>query len=221
MLRLQSPQAECLWDEVLPAEVRELPEDLARIDRLLGDPALLEPIAEHWRSEALERGRDASSHGRPTIPMASYVRLMVIKHRSGWGYETLVSEVSDSLHLRRFCLLAIDVRVPRVHGPQADPPPGPRDRGPDHPRGDRQGGSRAPLLAPGRTDRLDRDRGRRALPLRRPACPARSASAGSPGSAPGRAPGPANQGAPRPLAGDRAPGAPDLTHDRAPLGRGS
>ena len=112
MLRLQGPQAECLWDEVLPAEVRELPEDLARIDRLLGDPALLEPIAEHWRSEALERGRDASAHGRPTIPMSSYVRLMVVKHRSGWGYEALLKEVSDSLHLRRFCLLAIDARVP-------------------------------------------------------------------------------------------------------------
>ena len=37
---------------------------------------------------------------------------MVIKQRSGWGYETLVREVSDSLHLRRFCLIAIDGRVP-------------------------------------------------------------------------------------------------------------
>ena len=112
MLRLQGPQAECLWDEVLPAEVRELPEDLARIDELLSDPALLEPIVEHWRSEAVERGRDVSAHGRPTIAMATYVRLMVVKHRCSWGYETLVREVSDSLHLRRFCLLAIDARVP-------------------------------------------------------------------------------------------------------------
>ena len=32
MLRLQGPQVECLWDEVLPSEVRELPEDLAKID---------------------------------------------------------------------------------------------------------------------------------------------------------------------------------------------
>ncbi|MGH2741831.1 MAG: transposase, partial [Thermoleophilaceae bacterium] len=112
MLRMQGPQAECLWDEVLPPEVRELPADLARIDELLSDPALLEPIAQHWRSEAVERGRNASAHGRPTIAMASYVRLMVVKHRSGWGYETLVKEVSDSLHLRRFCLLAIDARVP-------------------------------------------------------------------------------------------------------------
>jgi IS5 family transposase len=37
---------------------------------------------------------------------------MVIKHRTGWGYETLVREVSDSLHLRRFCLIALGQRVP-------------------------------------------------------------------------------------------------------------
>ena len=37
---------------------------------------------------------------------------MVIRQRTGWGYETLVREVSDSLHLRRFCLIGIDRRVP-------------------------------------------------------------------------------------------------------------
>ncbi len=40
------------------------------------------------------------------------MRLMVIKSRTGWGYETLVREVSDSLHLRRFCLIALGERVP-------------------------------------------------------------------------------------------------------------
>jgi IS5 family transposase len=40
------------------------------------------------------------------------VRLMVVKQRSGWGYETLVREVSDLLHLRRFCLIRIDERLP-------------------------------------------------------------------------------------------------------------
>ncbi len=39
---------ECLWDEVLPVGVRELPEELARIDALLGDPGLLAPIAARW-----------------------------------------------------------------------------------------------------------------------------------------------------------------------------
>ena len=98
-------QVESLFDEALPIEVRELPVDLARLDELLSDPALLAPIAERWETEARERGR-------PTIAMALFVRLMVVKQRTGWGYETLVREVSDSLHLRRFCLIALSERVP-------------------------------------------------------------------------------------------------------------
>jgi IS5 family transposase len=112
VLRLAAGQVESLWDEVLPVEVRELPEDLKRIDALLSDPGLLAPISAHWQAEAEASGRSAAGHGRPTIAMETYVRLMVIKQRSGWGYETLVREVSDSLHLRRFCLIAIDRRVP-------------------------------------------------------------------------------------------------------------
>ena len=33
------------WDEMLPVEIRELPEDLARLDRVLSDDLLLFPIA--------------------------------------------------------------------------------------------------------------------------------------------------------------------------------
>jgi hypothetical protein len=44
--------------------------------------------------------------------MTTLMRLMVVKQRSGWGYETLVREVSDSLHLRRFCRIALTERVP-------------------------------------------------------------------------------------------------------------
>jgi transposase, IS5 family len=105
VLRLVGVQVESLFDEALPVEVRELPQDLARLDGLLSDPALLAPIAERWETEARERGR-------PTIAMALFVRLMVIKQRTGWGYETLVREVSDSLHLRRFCGLSLTASVP-------------------------------------------------------------------------------------------------------------
>lgn len=112
MLRLQGGQVESLWDEVVPERLRELPEDLARIDALLRDEALLAPIEAHWDREAAARGRSAKGHGRPTIAMQTYVRLMVVKHRYGWGYETLMREVSDSLHLRRFCLIPIDEEVP-------------------------------------------------------------------------------------------------------------
>jgi transposase, IS5 family len=38
--------------------------------------------------------------------------LMVLKQRYRWGYRTLVSEVSDSIHLRRFCRIALSERVP-------------------------------------------------------------------------------------------------------------
>jgi IS5 family transposase len=105
MLRLWGGQVESLFDLGLPVEVRELPADLAGLDRLLSDPALLEPVERAW--DAAARG-----HGRPTIPMTTLMRLMVVKQRSGWGYETLVREVSDSLHLRRFCRIALTERVP-------------------------------------------------------------------------------------------------------------
>src|SRR3954469_15453230 len=105
MLRLVGEQVESLFDEALPIAVRELPGDLARLDVLLGDPALLAPIQQRWEIAARERGR-------PTIAMALFVRLMVIKQRTGWGYETLVREVSDSLHLRRFCGLSLTASVP-------------------------------------------------------------------------------------------------------------
>jgi transposase, IS5 family len=105
MLRLVGPQVECLFDLALPVEVPELPADLAAIDALLIDRALLEPVAAAWDARALE-------FGRPSVPIDRYVRLMVIKTRTGWGYETLVREVSDSLHLRRFCRIALTERVP-------------------------------------------------------------------------------------------------------------
>jgi IS5 family transposase len=112
MLTLRAPQAETLWDEVLPIEAKELPEDLARLDEVLDDPELLRPIAERWRAEVEETGRAVLTDGRPTIAMETYVRLMVTKQRAGWGYETLVKEISDSIHLRRFCLIALHERVP-------------------------------------------------------------------------------------------------------------
>src|SRR5271155_1586688 len=102
MLTLVAGQVESLWDEALPVCVRELPEDLAGLDRLLSDPALLVPISA---------GGGAGACGRPTIAMETYVRLMLLKQRHGWGYRTLLGEVSDSIHLRRFCRIALSERV--------------------------------------------------------------------------------------------------------------
>jgi IS5 family transposase len=112
VLRLWSDWAESLWDEALPVEVRELPDDLAALDRLLSDPDVLAPLVADWRREVLETGRAVLSDGRPTIAMETYVRLMVLRQRYRWGYRTLVAEVSDSIHLRRFCRIALSERVP-------------------------------------------------------------------------------------------------------------
>ena len=112
MLTLLADQPECLWDDALPIEVRQLPEDLAVLDVLLSDPEVLWPLVELWRREFQETGRLVLTEGRPTIPLETFVRLMVLKQRYRWGYRTLVAEVSDSIHLRRFCRISLSERVP-------------------------------------------------------------------------------------------------------------
>lgn len=113
MLRL-SPAAErdTIWDALLPPGVAILPPDLRAADALLSEATLLAPFERLWRERDAAAGTRARSQGRPTIAMATYVRLMVLKARTGWGYATLVREVSDSFHLRRFCLIALGDPVP-------------------------------------------------------------------------------------------------------------
>ena len=112
MLTLWAPQTESLWDESLPVEVKELPTDLAELDRVLSDPELMMVLLERWRQEVLDTGRAVLTDGRPTIAMETYVRLMVLKARYRWGYRSLMAEVSDSIHLRRFCRIPLTERVP-------------------------------------------------------------------------------------------------------------
>ena len=107
MLRTESGQTGSLFDLVLPEPLRDLPADLAAIDELLKDDQILTPFRTHWDEEVKAGLISSSRRGRPTIAMATYVRLMMLKHRYGWGYEVLVREVSDSLHLRRFCGIAL------------------------------------------------------------------------------------------------------------------
>jgi transposase, IS5 family len=105
VLRLSGGQVESLFDLGLPVQVAELPADLAALDAVMAAPGLLAPIEVSWDA-------DAVGFGRPTVPIDRFVRLMIIKTRSGWGYETLVREVSDSPHLRRFCRIGLWDRVP-------------------------------------------------------------------------------------------------------------
>ncbi|HXM58580.1 MAG TPA: transposase [Candidatus Dormibacteraeota bacterium] len=105
MLTRQAGQVETVWDELFPEFVRTLPDDLARLDQVLDAPAVLKKFEQHW-------GRANLNVGRPSIPMATYLRLMALKHRNGLGYERLVGQVADSFHLRRFCRISIVADVP-------------------------------------------------------------------------------------------------------------
>ena len=105
MLTRQAEQVDTIWDSLFPEFVRELPEDLAQLDQVLDNPRLLKQFELHW-------GRANLNVGRPSIPMATYVRLMTLKHRHGWGYDRLVRQVADSFHLRRFCRISIVAEVP-------------------------------------------------------------------------------------------------------------
>ena len=164
MLVLSGGQCESLFDLGLPVEVCELPADLAALDVLLDDRALLAPIEAAWAAEHRDRGR-------PSIAMDRFVRLMVIKARSGgWGYETLVREVSDSLHLRRFCRIALTDRVPdestirklvKRLGPEVIDEITMRGAAARNQRR-----SRAAVCRSRRADRLDRGRVRHPLPDR-------------------------------------------------------
>ena len=90
------------WESSLPPEVLRLPEELARVDALLDDPAFLAPFAPYFHPVPV----------RPAAPVECYLRLMFLKFRYRLGYESLCAEVSDSISWRRFCRIGLDGRVP-------------------------------------------------------------------------------------------------------------
>jgi IS5 family transposase len=101
MLRTHAEQVS-LWEAVLPDEVRRLPVELERVDRLLDDGVFFGPFVPFFHPRA----------GRPSTPMETYLRLMFLKFRHGLGYESLCREVADSITWRRFCRIPLDGKVP-------------------------------------------------------------------------------------------------------------
>jgi IS5 family transposase len=91
-----------LWDAILPECCRGLPPGLAQVDELLDDPRFFVPFVPFFDPR----------HGRPSIPMETYLRLMFLRFRYHLGFERLCAEVSDSIAWRRFCRIPIDTAVP-------------------------------------------------------------------------------------------------------------
>jgi transposase, IS5 family len=90
------------WESLLPPELLRLPEELARVDALLDDPAFFAPFAPYFHPVL----------GRPSTPVECYLRLMFLKFRYRLGFESLCAEVSDSISWRRFCRIGLDGTVP-------------------------------------------------------------------------------------------------------------
>ena len=101
MLRLRDPQ-DSVWDQLLPPQARTFSAELMAVDACLADDCFFEPYRQRFHTLI----------GRPTVPVETYLRLMYLKHRYRLGYEMLVREVTDSLHWRHFCHLALDAPVP-------------------------------------------------------------------------------------------------------------
>ena len=91
-----------LWDAILPAELLVLPAELGRVDELLDDPVSFAPFATYFDARI----------GRPSIPMETYLRLMLLKFGYRLGYESLCREVADSISWQRFCRIPFGTRVP-------------------------------------------------------------------------------------------------------------
>ena len=101
MLRTVGPQ-DSLFELLLPAGMRVLSDELARVDATLDDPVLLVAFKAFF----------VPTEGRPSIPMETYVRMLFLKFRYGLGYEALCVAVEDSLSWRRFCRIGLQGSVP-------------------------------------------------------------------------------------------------------------
>jgi transposase, IS5 family len=90
------PDGEQLWDP-----------ELRRIDEVLEDEELIDPV-----EEALRRRRPQSRlRGRPGTPAAVALRMLVLKHLYHWSFADCEREVRGSLIYRAFCRLDCE-RVP-------------------------------------------------------------------------------------------------------------
>ena len=169
MLCLSGGQVESLWDEVLPGEVRELPEDLGVLDGLLSDQELLAPIAAHWPVGGCFSWAPDNLDGE----------LCAVDGGQGTHGLGLRDACAGGIGLAASAPVLFDragrARAARVDGAQAHAPAGRGGRGGADALRDREGAARDALQSEGCEDRLDGGGGRCALSQRRGVEPGRRA----------------------------------------------
>jgi IS5 family transposase len=75
------------WDAIAPECSPSVPSGLAALDDLLDDQRFFEPFIRLF----------SARQGRPSIPMETSMRMMVLRYRYKLGFEALCAEVSDSI----------------------------------------------------------------------------------------------------------------------------
>jgi transposase, IS5 family len=101
MLRTVGDQPS-LWESILPEVCLGMPAELEAVDRLLDDVRFFEPYRRFFHATL----------GRPSVPVETYLRLMLLKYRYRVGFEPLCREVADSITWRRFCRIGLGGTVP-------------------------------------------------------------------------------------------------------------
>ena len=115
------PRQRSLWEVVLPDADKLWPADLRRVDTLLDEADVLDPIVT-----ALEaRWGQSRRRGRPGTPAEVVLRMLLLKHLYRWSYDTLEHEVRANLVYRAFARVGAGpvpdaktiLKIARVLGP--------------------------------------------------------------------------------------------------------
>ena len=102
MLRTNNNEYRDPFEHCFDPELFQLSAELQKVDKLLNDPGIFQPFKERFDTKI----------GRSTVPVSTYLRMMYLKDRYQFGYESLVEEIKDNIKWRRFCQIPIDKKVP-------------------------------------------------------------------------------------------------------------
>src|SRR5881275_60581 len=86
---------------LVPALALRFEPELAELDRLLEDDQLFQQV----KADLSRRRPHTLQTGRPSTPVETILRRLVIQHVYAWSYAETEHFVGDSLVLRQFCRL--------------------------------------------------------------------------------------------------------------------
>jgi hypothetical protein len=89
MLRTVGAGAPTLWESILPSAVLGMPGELERVDQLLDDGRFIDPYRVFFHATL----------GRPSIPLETYLRLIVFEVSASVGLRVGVRRGSGLDHL--------------------------------------------------------------------------------------------------------------------------